>query len=94
MANKNEMTRDELVVAIATIEPKEIARVYSGRPGCGCGCRGKYYDDARNIKRVLTAMRKNISGARLTYDRGEGTVGDPVAAVETDTRYYWAYFKK
>ncbi len=25
------------------IELKNVASVYSGKPGCACGCRGKYY---------------------------------------------------
>lgn len=29
---------------------EKIRRVYRGRPGCGCGCRGKYWNDVRNIR--------------------------------------------
>lgn len=29
-----------------------IARVYSGRPGCRCGCRGVYYATNLMIKKV------------------------------------------
>ena len=72
---------------VSKIDPDTVTRVYSGRPGCGCGCRGKYYDDVKNIKRVVKAMKANAVGARLVIfdDDGSG------AAVQGD-RYYWAYF--
>lgn len=79
------MEANIVFVNIVNIDPTKVVRVYSGRPGCGCGCRGKYYEDARNIKRVLKAMRETISAA----DRIAMT--DQTAAVEGD-RYYWAYF--
>jgi len=73
-------------VNIVNLDPSRVERVYSGRPGCGCGCRGKYYEDARNIKRVLKAMRDNITLAdRIDFS-------DNVAAVE-GSRYHWAYLK-
>lgn len=28
--------------SILEIKPEEIIMVYSGKPGCGCGCRGFY----------------------------------------------------
>lgn len=80
-----ELPRAEVIEAINALQPEMVERVYSGRPGCGCGCKGKYYGDARNIKRVLNAMKKNAETAEhLTYEKGV------IAAVE-DTRYYWAY---
>ncbi len=27
---------------IQSITPDKVLKVYSGRPGCACGCRGKY----------------------------------------------------
>ncbi len=83
LTNKEER---EVFAKIANIDYTKVTRVYSGRPGCGCGCRGKYYDDTRNIKRIVKAMYNNLSDAtRIDYD-------NELAAVETDTRYYWAYF--
>lgn len=38
---------DEII--INKIKPLlEVKRVYSGKPGCACGCRGKYYPDSEN----------------------------------------------
>lgn len=60
---------------------EKIARVYSGKPGCGCGCRGTYWEDARNIKRVVDVMNKRQAEVTFEYE---------VYAIEDDKRY-WAY---
>ena len=64
-----------------------IVKVYSGRPGCGCGCRGRYFEDARNITRVVNAMNKRADEVTESTTKGFPTV----FFVENDTRYYWAY---
>ena len=69
------------------IDRATITKVYSGRPGCGCGCRGRYYTDARNITRIVNAMNKRVD----LMSAGGGTryyTGDPEA------RYLWAYTAK
>lgn len=86
--SEKKMSRDEMLVALGGLDPERVARVYSGRPGCGCGCKGKYWSDARNIKRVVRLMKENAPHAeRLDFDEKDG-----VAAVEGD-RFYWAYLK-
>lgn len=37
---------------------RRIRRVYSGREGCACGCRGNYSENPSAIARTLTAMRR------------------------------------
>ena len=38
---------------------KQVVKIYSGRPGCMCGCKGKYYmPEDRGFTRVLSAMLK------------------------------------
>ena len=59
-----------------------IAKVYSGRPGCGCGCRGRYFEDARNITRVLNVMRARADEVQIIG----GTL-----VLEGPGRWYWAY---
>lgn len=71
-------------MATTTISANDIGKVYSGRPGCGCGCNGKYWEDARNIKRIVKIM--NSRPSEVTDDGG-------IFALENDTRYYWAYPK-
>ena len=84
------------------IDLDKVVRVYSGKPGCGCGCNGKYSTDARNIKRVT----KLINAAIEEFGNREGALhptqsGDDarigfdgeMAWFESDKRYYWAYYE-
>jgi hypothetical protein len=71
------------------LDPAKVARVYSGKPGCGCGCRGKYWDDGRNVRRVVKAMKAHLDEAEEA-GRQDST-GCHVVFVQTATRYYWAY---
>lgn len=65
------------------IDPTTIAKVYSGKPGCGCGCRGRYFTDERNIRRVVKIMNAR--------EREIVRIDGPIFSVEDDTRYFWAY---
>lgn len=33
-----------------------VARVYSGRPGCACGCRGNYSENPATITRIVETL--------------------------------------
>lgn len=67
------------------IDPKTITRVYSGKPGCGCGCRGKYSDTPRSVAAIVRAINKAIKAGEEVLDE-HGCI-----SYETDTRYRWAY---
>lgn len=43
---------------MASINGKEIGLVYTGRPGCTCGCRGKYSNKAVAITKVVNRMKR------------------------------------
>lgn len=64
------------------IDRATITKVYSGKPGCGCGCRGRYYTDSGMITSVVNRM--NASEYLARDDNGNWNV-------ETDKRYLWAY---
>lgn len=74
-----------------------IARVYSGLPGCGCGCKGKYYDAPhRMVKRVLNILQGLDEDQRTPgSDGGKRKFGyqPGIFFWETDVRYYWIYLK-
>jgi hypothetical protein len=53
---------------ITQIGPTEVVRVYSGRPGCACGCRGKYFEDQRNITRIVKIFNQNFE--KITWFDG------------------------
>jgi hypothetical protein len=40
------------------IDYTHVARVYSGRSGCMCGCKGTYRDSDRSKKVMLTKVLK------------------------------------
>lgn len=56
---------------IQDITPSQVRRAYKGKPGCMCGCKGKYYVnklqgpddystvDPKNVIKVLRAMQLN-----------------------------------
>lgn len=83
--NATEITIDQLYAA-------NIVRVYSGKPGCGCGCRGRYWpeedgmepsaNDVRQIARIRQIMAGRIRDAKSQ---------DGTFFIEDDKRYYWAY---
>ena len=50
----------------------DIKRAYSGRPGCMCGCMGRYYEGA-DARRVVANVRRLASqGAPVEFDHGVG----------------------
>ena len=77
------------------IERDKVVKAYSGKPGCCCGCRGKYYrsgasasQDAQ-VTKIVSLLNANIKDVKFTLDGG----GDPkFAFLETDNRWYIAYF--
>lgn len=70
---------------------KKVTRVYSGKPGCACGCRGTYWDadnpkHARQVTRVTNIIhRSTMLGIKTTID-------DEFIVVEDGGRVYVAYF--
>lgn len=74
-------------LAVAELDETRVHEVYSGSPGCGCGCRGRYFKDARNITRVVRRMKLDAK-----RDDARSGMEDGVAFVETPTRYLWAYY--
>jgi hypothetical protein len=72
---------------INDIRISDIKRVYSGRPGCGCGCRGKYYDAGHNmVKRVYRILSKSPDT--------KCHPADGIFYLENEKRYYWIYLKE
>ena len=73
---------------------ERVAQVYSGRAsegdmGCMCGCRGKYYEDDRNKRRVLKVV---MSADDRGWDVSDDGVVENVHAV-VNGRTYVVYFK-
>jgi hypothetical protein len=83
MVNKN----------INELSTTDVKKVYSGVANasgnhCRCGCRGRYFEDARNIKRILKIV-KNVAFAGGKVDRDDQNV---YADVTVYGRSYTLYF--
>nr|QMP83535.1 MAG: hypothetical protein [Caudoviricetes sp.] len=62
---------------------KNVTRVYSGRPGCMCGCQGKYYSPTdKGFNRVLNTLLKQPD---VNYQKN-------CAETHVGNRVYVAYF--
>jgi hypothetical protein len=81
------------------MELNKVFKVYSGKPGCMCGCNGRYKmasahaesaaaEDIsdRSVKIIFNKIMKNPAHK---YDAGANCV-----YVETETRNLVAYFTK
>jgi hypothetical protein len=62
----------------------DTVRAYSGRPGCMCGCNGKYNEGERARKMALTALLKNPESRVQMWKESGGDAG--CVYVETATR--------
>lgn len=67
------------------IDATKVVKVYSGRPGCGCGCRGKYSTNPATIKRIVKTMNEIYAQHPEQEERWKGEIA------ESETRLYFAY---
>lgn len=51
---------------------ENTTRSYTGRPGCMCGCNGKYSEAQRNRKLALTKMIKEKANLLVWNSGNEG----------------------
>lgn len=95
-----------MLATTTKIDAEKVISVYSGRPGCACGCRGKH----TYATRVAEEMSKrrgypvNTSdntvylivgkmNALLAEGLGRTDEDGHFVSVETETRLYIAYYK-
>jgi hypothetical protein len=63
---------------------EDTVRSYSGKPGCMCGCNGKYSETDRARKMAITQMLKNPAVALQTWSPSGGDAG--CLYIDTPTR--------
>ena len=63
---------------------EQFERVYSGRPGCMCGCRGNYSSHKSSITRVVNKILSSPDHKRE----------DNHVYLDTPTRTYVAFLKE
>lgn len=62
-----------------------IDRVYSGKPGCMCGCNGKYSSEGRGVSIIYNRV---MNHPNVMFDEAS-----KCAYVTTETRNLVVYFK-
>lgn len=85
--------REIPVKPIEELKLQDVTKAYSGRPGCGCGCRGNYTTNPSAIKRLLNTMMLHVLDGMPVERSGVQIAGDEEVCyfVETETRYRWLY---
>lgn len=76
-----------------TLNGREVVQVYSGRPGCACGCRGKHTKRNReDLQGMKTIARHVATIKKLIADGAKPDTDENYVAVQTESRLYVAYF--
>ena len=91
---------------VPLVEPAKVTSVYSGKPGCCCGCRGKHTDASwapvkhpdrgrtindRTVKMVVNKINTYLAGDHDPAVEVETVEGSHVAVMYPN-RWYIAYF--
>lgn len=80
------------------VRREDVLRAYSGKTGCMCGCRGRYYtrgevapecgeENTAMVTRIVNAINASCWEAR----RQEGLDGEQIVFLETGTRTLAVY---
>ncbi|QZE10397.1 hypothetical protein SEA_SCOOBYDOOBYDOO_46 [Mycobacterium phage ScoobyDoobyDoo] len=75
---------------------KPVSAVYSGKPGCACGCRGNYSSHTRTVTQIKNKIRAQIELATAEEMRGLLVIPGSFVAIDNAgvgeaTRTYTAY---
>jgi len=60
------VTDTKTITRIVIEDPALIDQVYTGKPGCCCGCNGKYSDSAAAIKSHITRTNALLASGEVT----------------------------
>jgi len=74
------------------IEAKDVVRTYSGKPGCMCGCQGKYNENPKSFKAALTRMLK--TDYKINFWANSSDEDGGCLYYDSGTRTNVIYFKK
>jgi hypothetical protein len=76
------------------INKSQITRVYSGKIGCACGCRGTYSTNKSLITKAYNDYLRLNSKNPFTENKGSNGEQWVAWTNHTGTRTYTIYFKK
>ena len=97
MCSSTESTRrDNNVLTsgqINALTPDDIETIYSGRPGCGCGCNGNYTKPGDPSFKGMLTRTKKVFVERLDEVGVQDGINQVILYIEDDTRYRWIHLK-
>lgn len=83
-----------------SVRREDVLRVYSGRTGCMCGCRGRYYTtstcreaDTEVSDAQVTRVLRTLAASASAVEVDVGLYGETIAYLETGTRVFAAYLR-
>jgi hypothetical protein len=54
------MDQAKALAIVISLTATDIKQAYSGRPGCACGCKGRYYETKTGMSRVLREVQAAV----------------------------------
>lgn len=97
----------EQQAVLRQVTPDAVMKVYTGKPGCGCGCNGRYWVNPAFVKKAekgrgYTYEPRDISLREVTrvlkevQARADEAIqqehdGLTIYAVEDDKRFRWLF---
>jgi len=85
------VTDTKTITRIVIEDPALIDQVYTGKPGCCCGCNGKYSDSAAAIKSHITRTNALFASGEVTDIDVSPDCG---VFIVTESRYRNIYIHK
>ena len=77
-----------------------VLKVYSGRPGCMCGCQGKYWSSSMSARKALLDEHEVVNDrqvrriVKILNESEETKIDEGCAFVELNNRSYVAYLSE
>ena len=71
---------------LSNIDFEKVLKVYNGKQGCACGCRGNYSDATRTVKSTLTKMSKRFHWEENRFEVLKGLGAEYIVCLEGPDR--------
>ncbi|MFA5395079.1 MAG: hypothetical protein WC346_03580 [Methanogenium sp.] len=98
---KNNGRCDKIIFEMPKISQAQIDKAYNGKPGCMCGCLGKYSvlkssKETEELGETVSPRSVNFVLNKLIKEakRGIEVIGDYIYLMDIEDRRYALYLKK
>lgn len=94
-------------IPVGELKVEDVAVVYSGRPGCGCGCRGKYWVNPAWLAQATKRRGYEYAPEEISLQQVRRVLGiiqrrasevevvedakQTIYYIEDGTRFYWVF---